>query len=106
MSEATLRPRRSAPSTYWRFRRAPCYRVIVRIGASRTPETAWSRAKGLVGTERAAVQVWPDGLTAEPFYVDDIDGSGWNLVTTNRGDPAAPHRLLDVSEVLKDLTEY
>ena len=95
-----------APKTYWIFKPKPCHRVIVRIGPSRTPETAWARQKQLVGTDRAAVQVWPEGLTAEPFYLDDSDGSGWELVTKAKGDPRAPHRMLDVAEVLKDLTEY
>jgi hypothetical protein len=52
------------------------------------------------------VQVWPDGLVHEPIYLDDIDGSAWQLVTFEHGDPNAPYRLLDVVEVLEDLTEY
>ena len=80
--------------------------MIVRIGASRSPETAWTQEKGLVGSERSAVQVWPEGLAHEPIYLDDMDGSAWRLVTEGRGNLRLPYRLLDVDEVLADLTEY
>jgi hypothetical protein len=61
---------------------------------------------GLRGTERAAVQIWPEGLVHEPIYLDDIDGSAWQLVAFQHGDPNAPYRMPDVMEVLEDLTEY
>jgi hypothetical protein len=98
--------RRPAPRTFWNRRRTPCYRVIVRIGASRTPETSWTKEQGLIGTERSAVQVWPQGMAREAIYLDDMDGSAWQLVTEGRGDPKGSYRLLDAEEVLEDLTEY
>lgn len=101
-----VKRRSPAPKTFWNFNRTPCFRVIVSIGPSRSRETLWARKDALVGTKRAAVQVWPDGLAGEPLYLDDIDGAGWALVTRHRGDARIPHRMLDAAEVLKDLTEY
>jgi hypothetical protein len=98
--------RHRAPKTFWNHRATPCHRVVVRVGRSRSPETAWTQDRGLLGTERAAVQVWPEGLVHDPIYLDDLDGSAWHLVTYEHGDLAAPHRFLDVDKVLEDLTEY
>lgn len=80
-----------------RWNGEPVTAVQVRVVVADAPEFPQYWARGLVGTERAAVRVTYHG---QIFYLDNETGVGWYKVT-HGGGPGLPHRGLAVArEVL------
>ena len=82
--------------TYWNGEPVKARKVKVLVGDS--PKPTWWCAE-LAGTTRQAVEV--DTGYGKPFYIDNIDGSGWAKVTIGRGAPDIGHRSLPVHKVLE-----